>query len=282
MRIVAALALAAWCVALAGPRWQRSAAGLPADADAFMKKVRAATRLDREVQKDFSYLERGREVRLSKLGKVMIGQVRTFEVSPSPITGRPSKRLIALDDKPLDPAELARLDAERDESLREEEARRRTETGRQRAARLESEAEDRREREAKIDDAIAVFHVTFTHRDVIDGRPVLIGKATPRQDARVTTREGRWMKQFAGDVWVSEADHQIARLEMRALDEVSIGWGIVGRVHQGSRILFARRKVDDSWLPAEITFEGSGRTLLFRRFQIQATTTFSNYRRLVQ
>ncbi len=282
MKTVTTLTLLAGTIVFAGPRWQSSAPGLPADPDAFMKKVRAATRLDREVQREFTYLERGREVRLSKLGKVTVGPIRTFEVSPSPIDGGPNRRLIALDDKPLDPADLAVRDAERDEAIREEAARRRTETARERAARLEEKAEEHREREAKVDDAMAVFHVTFTHRDVVNGQRLLIGKAIPRPEARVTTREGRWMKQFAGEIWVSEADHQIARLDMRALGDVSIGWGIVGRIHQGTRLLFARRKVEDVWLPEEITYAATGRTLLFRRFQIQATTTFSNYRRVVQ
>jgi hypothetical protein len=127
-----------------------------------------------------------------------------------------------------------------------------------------------------------VFEIKFTRRETVHGVPLLIGTATPRPEARTTTREGRWLKQFAGDVWVSENDSQIARLDMRALDDVSIGWGIVGRVHKGSRFVFARRKVEGTWLPSEVTFEGSGRTLLFRRFQIATTTTFSDYKRRTQ
>lgn len=279
MKAFAALAFA-WLVVLAVPRGQSSAAGLPADPDAFMKKVRDTARLDYEIQKEFTYLERRRDVRISKLGKVTMGPMRTFEVYPSPLPGRTYKRLIAVDDNPLDAAELARRDAERKESLREAEERRRSETPRQRSARLAKEIEEKRERDAVLDDALAVFQVKFTHRKVIDGQPMLIGTATPRSDAHVTTREGRWLKQFAGDVWISEADHQIARLDMHALDDVSIGWGIVGRVHKGSRFVFARRKVEDTWLPSEVTFQASGRTLLFRRFQINTTTAFSNYRRV--
>lgn len=287
MKTVAALTLT-WLVVLAVPRWQSSAAGLPADTGAFMKKVRDAARFDYEIQKQFIYLERRRDIRLSKLGKVTVGPMRTFEVYPSllpglrGLPGRTYKRLIAVDGKPLEAAELARRDAEREKSLREAEERRRTETSRQRAARLEKEADEKREREAVLDDALAVFQMTFTHRELIDGQPMLIGKARPRPDARVTTREGRWLKRFAGEVWISESDHQIARLDMRALDDVSIGWGIVGRVQRGSRFVFARRKVEDTWLPAEVTFEASGRTLLFRRFEIKTTTTFSDYRRVGQ
>ena len=278
MKSIAVLALAS--LALTLPRGQSSAAGLPADAAAVMKKVREAARLDYEILKEFTYLERRRDLRISKLGKVTVGPMRTFEVYPSAVPGRTYKRLIAVDGQPLGTEELARRDAERQRSLREADERRRSETGRQRAARLAKEAAERRERDAVLDDTLAVFEVTFTRRELVDGQPLLIGTATPRPHARVTTREGRWLKQFAGDVWISEADFQIARLDMRAIDDVSIGWGIVGRVQKGSRFVFARRHVQGAWLPSEVTFEATGRTLLFRRFQIHTTTTFSDYRRL--
>jgi hypothetical protein len=246
------------------------------EVDAFMRKVRDVTRLDYELQKEFTYIERRRDIRMSPLGKVTVGPVRTFEVYPSPIPGRSYRRLIAVDGKPLDAAELARRDAARRKSL----AELRDETPRKRSERLREEAEEMRERNAVLDDALAVFEIAFVGRRVVDGQDLLIGRATPRQHARVTTREGKWMKQFAGEVWISESDHQIARLDMRAIDDVSIGWGIVGRVHQGSRFVFARRKIEDTWLPSEVTFDATGRSLLFRRFEVHTTTTFSDYRRV--
>ena len=70
---------------------------------------------------------------------------------------------------------------------------------------------------------------------------------------------------FRGRAWIAEADRQIVRLDMRAADAVSIGWGIVGRIYEGSRFVFSRRKIEDTWLPAEVIFEASGRTLLSAR-----------------
>ena len=278
MKLVTALVLA--CIALSpAPPWQSSQEPLPTNTEAIMRKVREAARLDYEIQKEFTYLERRRDIRLSTFGRVSVGPLRTFEVYPSPIPGRTFKRLIAVDGEPLTSAELERRETEHQKSLREQEERLRNETPRQRETRLKAEADERHERDAVLDDALAVFEIKFTRRETVHGQPLLIGTATPRPDARTTTREGRWLKQFAGDVWISENDSQIVRLDMRALDDVSIGWGIVGRVHKGSRFVFARRKVDGTWLPSEVTFEASGRTMLFRRFQIATTTTFSDYKR---
>src|SRR5688572_9100332 len=166
MKSLVVLALAS--LALTLPRGQSSAAGLPADPAAFMKKVRDAARLDYEILKEFTYLERRRDLRISKLGKVTVGALRTFEVYPSAVPGRTYKRLIAVDGQPLSAEELARRDAERQRSLREAEERRRSETDRQRAARLAKEAGERRERDAVLDDTLAVFEVTFSRRETVD------------------------------------------------------------------------------------------------------------------
>ena len=87
------------------------------------------------------------------------------------------------------------------------------------------------------------------------------------------------MKQFEGTAWVSEVDHEIVKLDMHAKGDVTIGWGLLGRIHEGSRFIFQRRKVENVWLPAQITFDATGRTLLLRKFQLNVVTTYSGYKR---
>jgi hypothetical protein len=65
---------------------------------------------------------------------------------------------------------------------------------------------------------------------------------------------------------------------MHAVSDVTIGWGIIGRLHAGSRLAFDRRRFANAWLPASVTYEASGRTLLFRPFEFAVTTTYSDYR----
>ena len=274
--------LAALFLIAAFPAVAAAAEQGPPDPAEVMRRVRDRARLDYELQSNFTYLENRRDVKVSRLGKVTVGPMRTFEVYPSPESGGTYKRLIAIDGKPLPPAELARRDAEHQKNLAEAAEKRRRETPQQRAAREAAEERERRERDAALDDAVAVFALTFVGRERLDGERVLVYDVHPRPNATVTTREGRWMKHFAGRVWIDEQDYQIAKLDMRARDDVTIGWGIVGRVHAGSRFVFTRRKFEGIWLPAEVVFQGTGRTLLFRRFQIHTVTTYSGYKRVSQ
>jgi hypothetical protein len=253
--------------------------GQPGAAD-LVRRVRDAARLDYDLQAQFSYVEQRRDLRVSKLGKLEVGALRTFEVYPSAVPGRTYKRLIAVDGRPLSDAELAERDREHAAHVALEAARLQRETPQERRARLEEEDAARREPKAIIDDGFAVFEPSVIGGEVLDGHRMLLVALTPRPDAPVTTREGRWMKQFAGRAWISEDGYQIARLEMRARDDVTIGWGFLGRVHEGSRFVFARRKFENAWLPAEVVFDATGRTLLFRKFDIDLVTTYSGYKRV--
>lgn len=240
--------------------------------------IRRALEADARNLNEFTYLERRRDVKLSKLGKVTIGPMRTFEVHLG-LPGGAYKRLIEEEGKPLTPAELARRDAEHERDLAREAERQRSETPSQRAERLQKADEERKHRSDMLDDGMAVFEPTFVGREVIEGEPVFVVDLKPRPGARTKSREGRWMKQFSGRIWVDQSDYQVVRLDMRAFDDVTIGWGIIGRLHKGSRVLFSRRKVNELWLPAELTYEASGRTLLFRPFEFTVTTTYSDYKR---
>ena len=277
---VLAILTIAVCLPLSAQSPAPRAAGDLPEAKSFLRQVRDRIRLDDEIQQEFMYLEERRDVKISRLGKLEVGPRRTFEVYPSATPGRTYKRLIAVEGQPLDAAELARRDREHQENLRNAADREKRETPAQRAARLEEVAEADRERRAIIEDGLAVFAPTLVRRELLDGHPLIVIALNPRPDARVATREGRWMKQFEGTAWVSEIDHEIVKLDMHAKDDVTIGWGLLGRIHEGSRFIFQRRKVENVWLPAQITFDASGRTLLLRKFQLNVVTTYSGYKRI--
>ena len=50
------------------------------------------------------------------------------------------------------------------------------------------------------------------------------------------------MRNFSGRVWISESDHELARVEVEAVDNVSIGLGLLARLHKGSTLSFERRR----------------------------------------
>lgn len=252
---------------------------LPANHE-FVRRMRGAIRLDDDLQQAYTYLERRRDVKVTGLGKLTVGPQRTFEVYPSNQPGRTYKRLIAVDGTPLPPADLARRDEEHRRNVLAEVARDKAETPAARNARLAKEARERRERDAIVDDAFAIFEATVIGRDTVDGQPALIVWVTPRQNVSPRTREGGYMKRFAGKLWVAEAGGAVVKVDLTAFDDISVGLGVVGRVHQGARLEFARRFVNnEAWLPSSSHISAKGRTLMFRPFTFDVRTEYMDYKK---
>jgi protein involved in temperature-dependent protein secretion len=88
------------------------------------------------------------------------------------------------------------------------------------------------------------------------------------------------MKRFRARVWINEADYQLVRVDLEAIDDVTYGWGLVGRLHKGAKITYERKKVNDEvWLPARLRIIGTGRAVVFRTFAIDSTTEWSDYKK---
>jgi hypothetical protein len=272
--VLAAAAIAAQA------RPQADARPLP-DQMAFLKEVRKHLETDDERQSGYMYVQTRRDQKLDKNGQPTSESVKVFESYP----GLPDEdgrwdRVIAEDGKPTSPRELEKVDANRRKRA-EDYARRVAKDPEGERARVERErAKDARERAETIEDVFRVFELRMVEREPIDGHDTILFAMTPRKDARPRTRAGGIMKNFSGRTWISEADHEVVRVEIEAIDTVSIGLGLLARLHKGSRLAFQRRKVnDEAWLPASANYAISGRVGLVAVLRRGAVVEFSNYRK---
>jgi hypothetical protein len=206
--------------------------------------------------------------------------MRTFEVYPNRKPGRTYKRLVEVDGQRLAPAELERRDEEHRQAVLAEVEREKNESANERLLRLRKEADEQRQQRQIVDDGFAVYDIKLVGQDSMDGCEMTIASLTPRPNVQTRTEFGGYFKKFKGRAWVCQQDYQVARVEMDAIDDITIGWGLIGRVHEGSKFTFTRKKVNgEIWLPAEAKFEASGRTLLFRKFQLFTVTSYSDYKK---
>lgn len=274
---------AAWvafvCLALLASRPYAQQAA-PTDSKEFLKKVRANLQLDNDLQTQYTYLERRADVRVSKLGKVTIGPKRTFEVYPSGKPGKTYKRLVEVDGQRLSEAELQRRDEEHRQAVLAQYEKEQNESAADKEKRLKKEADEQREQREIVDDGFAVYDIALVGQEAQDGCQMTVAQLTPRPNVQTRTEYGGYFKKFKGRAWVCQDDYQVARIEMEAIDDINIGWGLLGRVHEGSKFTFTRKKVNgEIWLPAEARFEASGRTLMFRKFQLFTVTSYSDYKK---
>ena len=225
------------------------------DHDAFIVAARDNLARSQREQFRFAYKERRTEFRMNPFGRIGTGMVEGFEVTPVDKGAVIVRRLVERDGKPVANGEVERV----------ERKERRT----------------RSDRRSSVDDIVATLNFVLDHRETLQGRDVLVVHFTPRENARPETSEGRLARVFKGSAWVDEAAREVVRVEATAIDDISFGFGLIARLHEGTTVTLTREAIDGTtWLPTSIRFAGQGRALFFRKLIVDQRIEWSNYRRV--
>ena len=248
------------------------------DADSFLAQARKHLRTDRQLLSQYTYLERETKIGLSKFGTVTTGPVQLFEVYPGLEPDDTYRRLIEVNGKRRDPAELEKDDRRRQKHVLDELDRRRREDAAAREQRLQREAKAHHQDEETLDDLLRVYTFTLVERQTIDGRPVIVIDFAPRPNAAPRTDDGKSMTKVKGRAWISEDDYQIVRVSIEVIKDFSVGW-FIGKLYAGTTASYERRKVNNEiWLPLRLRINASGRAFV-RKFRIDTVTEYSDYRK---
>jgi hypothetical protein len=250
------------------------------DQQAFLQEVRKHLDTDEFRQLGYMYVETRRDRKLDKAGQPTGESVKILESYPGLPGEERWERVLSEDGKAIPPQELERRDRERQKHV-EEYARRLAKDPEQMKAKEERErARRRRERAESIDDIDRVFDVRMVGREALEGHDTILLALTPRHDAKPRTRAGGIMRNFNVRAWISESDYELVRLDAVAIDTVSIGFGLLARVHKGSKASFQRRKVNgESWLPARADYFVSARVGILAVLRRGGSVEFSNYKK---
>jgi len=245
-----------------------------------MPEVKKRLQTDQSLQSSYSYVETRRERKVDGAGRVTNESVKVFENYPG-LPGEPRwERLISEDGTPVPAKDLEKQDRERREKAEEYARRLQTQPVKERARQTKEWDKDRKEMAETVDDIFRVYDIRMLGRERIDAHDTIHFTLTPRPNANPQTRDGAIMRHFTGNAWVSEADYELVRLNVEAVDTVGIGLGLLARVGKGARIAFERRKVNDEvWLPATASYSFSARVALLKMLRRNATLEFSNYRK---
>jgi hypothetical protein len=274
MRVVIALLIA--CLAVPALGQERP---LP-DAKAFMAEARKRLQADDVRQSEFVYTETRREQKLDKSGRATKETTDVFESYPALPGEARWRRQTVKDGKPVSAEDLARQDRDRQKKVLEYARKMDRDPAKMRAAQEKKRAEELRDTDRAVDDALRVYEFTMLGRETIGGHETIAFSFTPRKNAKPRTREGRVLKHFAGKAWVSESEFELVRLEAEAIETASFGLGLLARVHKGSKAAFERRKVNgEQWLPARASYTASARVMLLKMLRIGGTAEFSDYRK---
>jgi hypothetical protein len=224
-------------------------------------------------QRDYTYVEREVQSNLDGKGQVKSKEIKTYEVLE--IDGEQVQRLIAKDDKPLEGKEAAK-EEEKIQKVIDKRKNESDDDRRKREQKAEREREDGRKFVREVADA---YNFKLVGTELVDGRETWVIDGEPRPGYEPHMKEAKFLPKFRGRVWIDKADLQLSKLNVEAIDTVSIGL-FLARIHKGTRFLLEQTRVNDEvWLPQHVTFKVDARVALLKGFNVDGDQTYRDYKK---
>jgi hypothetical protein len=224
-------------------------------------------------QRDYTYIEREVQNNLDGKGQVKSKEIKTYEVLE--IDGEQVQRLIAKDDKPLEGKEAAK-EEEKIQKIIDKRKNESDDDRRKREQKAEKEREDGRKFVREVADA---YNFKLVGTELVDGREAWVIDGDPRPGYEPHMKEAKFLPKFRGRVWIDKADLQLSKLNVEAIDTVSIGL-FLARIHKGTRFLLEQTRVNEEvWLPQHVTFKVDARVALLKGFNVDGDQTYRDYKK---
>jgi hypothetical protein len=229
--------------------------------------------LNEKLERDYTYVDREVQNKLDGKGQNKSTEVKTYEILE--IYGEQVRRLIAKDDKPLDGKDAQKEDEKIQKII--DKRKNESESDRQkREQRQEKEREDDRKFVHEIADA---YNFTLVGTEAVGGREAWVIDGEPRPGFEPHMKESKFLSKFHGRVWIDKDDLQLAKMDVEAIETVSLGW-VIARVHKGTRFMLEQTRVNDEvWLPRKVSFKIDARVALLKGFNIDGEDTFRDYKK---
>ena len=244
-----------------------------------MAEVRPRLVSDRLVQVHYTFEERQLRYHHEADGKLTQTLETISEWYPALEEDLDYQRVVSIDGKRVSAAGLEQRDREHEKKVQGWIAKVRRAGSTPADWRRAKEAIEHAKERGVIDELFLLYDIHMLHREVIGGRPTIAFSVVPRPGYEPKQPDVQMAKHFGGRAWVDEEDRQLVRIEMEALDNVSLALGFVARLNKGSRAEFDRSRSDDgTWLPARERFAATGRLLLVKSIELDQVSEYRNYK----
>jgi hypothetical protein len=228
-----------------------------------IEKSVAANQADFKAAVDFNWVETDKTGRSSKTSVVTM------------IAGTPYYRLIAINGRPLSPAQEAQQEKKQQQVI----AQRRAETPEQRRERIENFDKERQRDNAMMEQLTKAFDFTMLGQHRVHGFNVYVLKATPRPGYKPPSMELEVLPGMHGELWIDQKSFHWVKVMAQVIHPVSIA-GFLAEVEPGTRFELENLPVGDgsTWQPSHFSMRSNAKVFhLFTR-ESSEDDTYSDYR----
>ncbi|HTZ82736.1 MAG TPA: hypothetical protein VMB66_06065 [Candidatus Acidoferrales bacterium] len=201
------------------------------------------------------------------------GSTRTYD--DLMILGSPYERLVAVNGKPLSAAD----NAQEEQKLKSEIAKRQQESAQQRQERISSYEKGRKRDYQMMDQLTKAFHFTLLGEQKLNSDEVYVLKATPRPDYQPPNMETQALRGMQGKLWIDKNTFQWVKVEAQVIRPVSIE-GFLAEVEPGTRFELDKAPIANGiWLPTHYVMRARAKILFLIPHKSHDDETYYDYRK---
>ncbi len=224
-------------------------------------------------ERDYTYIDHEVQNKLDGKGQTKSTEVKTYEILD--VYGEQVRKLVAKDEKPLDAKEAAK----EDEKIQKIIDKRKNESEEQRRKREEKEEKERQDGRKFVKEIADAYNFTLVGTELVGGREAWVIDGEPRPGFEPHVKGAKFLSKFHGRVWIDKNDLQMSKLDVEAIDTVSVGF-VLARIHKGTRFMLEQTRVNDEvWLPRHVTFKIDARVALVKGFNFNGEDIYRDYKK---
>lgn len=103
----------------------------------------------------------------------------------------------------------------------------------------------------------------------------------PNPHYEAPSRELQVFKALSGKMWIDRAAGRLARMDGTLFEDVTFGWGLLGRLNKGGTFSVIQRRVgDDHWEVVSLDVKMSGHAIIFKTINVKQMQRLTDFRRV--
>jgi hypothetical protein len=103
----------------------------------------------------------------------------------------------------------------------------------------------------------------------------------PNPHYNAPTRELQVFRSMSGTIWIDRAAVRMARLDGSLFEDVTFGWGLLGRLNKGGTFSVTQRQVgDDHWEIVSLDVKMSGHAVIFKSINVRQVQRITGFHRV--
>jgi hypothetical protein len=119
----------------------------------------------------------------------------------------------------------------------------------------------------------------FKYQGAENGQVSLTFFPNPHYDA--PTRELQVFRSMSGKMWINRADRRLIRLDGSLFEDVTFGWGLLGRLNKGGTFSIVQSRVGDNhWEYVSLDVKMVGHAVIFKSINVKQLERLTDFHRV--